>query len=84
MKARYFIMIIGGIELMTLLNSGVGGGQVANLAHLGGLITGYFYLLFWTRWQQSRWRGGKGGKGRRNLRLVVNNEDKSDEPKYWN
>jgi membrane associated rhomboid family serine protease len=91
MKARYFIMVIGGIEVISLLSSGMGGTQVANLAHIGGLITGYFYLLVWTRWQQGRWRGSKNSKARRNLRLVVNNKDQdqeqksdSDGPKYWN
>ena len=87
MKAKFFIMLIGGIEVMTLLNSGLGGTQVANLAHIGGLVTGYLYLLFWTRWQQGRGRGSKDSKSRRNLRLVVDNEkskNKSDDPKFWN
>ncbi len=75
MKARYFIMIIGGIEVVMLLNQGVGGTQVANLAHLGGLVTGFIYLFLWTRWKR-----GRSGKSRGNLRLVVDN----DKPKYWN
>jgi len=88
-KARYFVMIIGAIEVVSLLNSGLGGSQVANLAHIGGLVSGYVYLVIWTRFLQKRWRGAKKSKGRRNLRLVVNNTDKkksddSDGPKYWN
>ena len=75
MKARYFIMIIGGIEVVMLLNQGIGGGQVANMAHLGGLITGFIFLVLWTRLKR-----GKSSKGRGNLRLVVDN----DKPKYWN
>ncbi len=88
MKARYFIMLIGGIEVVSLISDGMGGSQVANMAHIGGLVTGYIYLLLWTRWQQNRWRGAKKSKGRRNLRLVVNNTEKKDDsgdgPKYWN
>lgn len=87
MKARYFIMMIGGIEVVTLVSQGMGGTGVANLAHIGGLVTGYLYLLVLTRWQQKRWRGDKSSKGRRNLRLVVNNTEKKDDsegPKYWN
>lgn len=88
MKARYFIMVIGGIEVVTLLSEGMGGSNVANMAHIGGLVTGYLYLLFWTRWQQKKWRGDKKSKARRNLRLVVNNTDQKnssgDGPKYWN
>lgn len=89
MKARYLIMGIGAIEVINLLSDGMGGSQVANMAHIGGLLTGYIYLLFWTRWQQKKWRGDRKSKARRNLRLVVNNTDKknddnNDGPKYWN
>jgi membrane associated rhomboid family serine protease len=40
--ARYFVMILGGINLLSTL--GGGGGGVAYTAHLGGLATGYLYL----------------------------------------
>lgn len=39
--AKYFVMILGAIQL--LLASG-GGGGVAYTAHLGGIATGYLYL----------------------------------------
>lgn len=88
MKAKFFLMVIGGMEVISLVSSGMGGSQVANMAHIGGLVTGYIYLLLWTRYQQKRWRGDKKSKARRNLRLVVNNsekkEDSGDGPKYWN
>jgi membrane associated rhomboid family serine protease len=89
MQAKVFVMLIGGVEVLTLMSAGLGGSRVANLAHIGGLLTGFLYLVVWTRWQQDRRRGGKGTKGRRNLRLVVNNTNKpksddSDGPKYWN
>jgi membrane associated rhomboid family serine protease len=88
MKARYFIILIGGMEVVSLISNGMGGSEVANMAHIGGLLSGYIYLLLWTRWQQKRWRGDKKSKARRNLRLVVNNTDKKQDsdggPKYWN
>jgi membrane associated rhomboid family serine protease len=81
-QARYFVAIIGAIEVVSLISAGSGGG-IANLAHLGGLISGALFLLGWTRFQQLKWR--KGGATRRNLKLVVNRDDNSkDEPKYWN
>ena len=40
--ARYFVMIVGGISLLSSM--GGAGGGVAHVAHLGGLVTGYFYL----------------------------------------
>lgn len=82
MPAKYFVMIIGLIEVVSLTTSGFSSG-VANLAHLGGLLSGFIYLMVWTRFNQFKWR--KTGDTRRNLKLVVNRdkEDKSD-PKYWN
>lgn len=86
MKAKYFVMILGFIELASLLTSDVNGGDVAYLAHLGGLASGYLTLLGWTRLQQVLW-ARKARKKNRNLRLVVDNEKtpKTGEgPKYWN
>ena len=40
--AKYFVMIIGAISLLSSM-SGAGGG-VAHMTHLGGLVAGYLYL----------------------------------------
>jgi membrane associated rhomboid family serine protease len=40
--ARYFVMIMGGIALLSTV--GASGGGIAHGAHLGGLVTGYLYL----------------------------------------
>ncbi|MCK4421671.1 rhomboid family intramembrane serine protease [candidate division WOR-3 bacterium] len=45
LEARYAVLLFGGIELLMLL---VGGGNIAHLAHLGGLAVGYLYL----RWKR--------------------------------
>jgi membrane associated rhomboid family serine protease len=39
--ATYFVMIMGGISLLSSIG---GGGGVAHTTHLGGLIVGYLYL----------------------------------------
>lgn len=86
MKAKIFVLILGGIEAISLVSSGVAGGDVANLAHLGGLVSGYFSLVGSNYLQRYLWNR-KSKKRGRNLRLVVNNEqnrDKNDGPKYWN
>lgn len=89
MRAKYFVMILGAVEVVTLLNNGIGGGDVANLAHVGGLVSGFLFLQAYTRLQQRKWRKGGGAKARgRGLKLVVNNDNKKDDkgggPKYWN
>lgn len=93
MKARYFVMIIGLVELVTLLDSGMGS-HVANLAHLGGILVGFVFLWIVAQ-MRARGRSSSGSHRGRRLKLVVNNDLKSsieqrpsdaekDGPKYWN
>lgn len=87
MKAKVFVLILGGIEVLSLLSSGVAGGETANLAHLGGLVAGYFTMTAYAVWQRQIWNR-KAKKRGRNLRLIVNNEPPKDDqkqgPRYWN
>lgn len=41
-KAKYFVMIIGAIAFLSSV--GASGGGVSHVAHLGGMVFGYFYL----------------------------------------
>ena len=41
-KAKYFVMILGAIAFLSSFDSRAGG--VSHVAHLGGMIFGYFYL----------------------------------------
>jgi membrane associated rhomboid family serine protease len=87
MKAKYFVLALGAFEFASLLSAGINGGEVAYLAHLGGLVSGYVGLLSWTRFQQRQFRSANKKKGTGKLRLVVDNEKTSSEdkdPKYWN
>ena len=83
MKAKYFVLLLGGIELMTLLSSGFNN-DVANLAHLGGLISGFLFLSFWGRFKTRKFNLLTKlftKKHRRGLKLVVNSDE--SKPKYW-
>jgi membrane associated rhomboid family serine protease len=40
-KAKYFVMIYGAIELLSAMNVNTG---VSNIAHLGGMAFGFIYL----------------------------------------
>lgn len=42
MKAKYFVMIIGAIAFYSSL--GAAGSGVSHVAHLGGMVFGYFYI----------------------------------------
>lgn len=95
MKAKYFVMIIGLVELVTLLDAGMGS-QTANLAHLGGIAVGFAFLALVARYRARAAKGPSASRRGRNLKLVVDNErrsgsrrdddsDPSDKgPKYWN
>ncbi|MDR3286633.1 MAG: rhomboid family intramembrane serine protease [Prevotellaceae bacterium] len=46
LKAKYFVMIYGAIELYLAINNPVGGG-IAHTAHLGGMIFGFILIKIW-------------------------------------
>ncbi len=48
MKAKYFVILYGVIELVSGI-SGRSGDNVAHFAHLGGMIFGYFVILYWKK-----------------------------------
>ena len=94
MKARSFVILIAAIELVSVLDSGLGG-PVANLAHLGGLASGLAFLKIWRNGQglfaalfgRLRRRAGLAARFRRPrrraplkiLRKKPEIEDKDDE-----
>lgn len=47
LKAKWFVVIFGAIELLTGL-TGMGG-NVAHFAHLGGMIFGLLLILYWKK-----------------------------------
>ncbi len=87
MKARYFVMLIGAVELMNLLSQGFSS-QVANLAHLGGIVTGYLLMLMGPRVRDYLLRRQTRAYGRK-LKLVVDNDVRGSKnsgqgPRFWN
>jgi membrane associated rhomboid family serine protease len=44
MKAKYFVAIFGGLELLLGF---MGGSGVAHFAHLGGMLGGFLMIRFW-------------------------------------
>ena len=47
MKAKWFVLIFGVIELLSGLSGA--GSNIAHFAHLGGMIFGYFIILYWKK-----------------------------------
>ncbi len=46
-KAKYFVMIYGAMELYFGITTRGGGSNVAHFAHLGGMIFGYLLIKYW-------------------------------------
>ena len=47
MKAKWFVLIFAGIELVAGISRT--GGGIAHFAHLGGLIFGFLLILYWKK-----------------------------------
>lgn len=47
-KAKYFVMIYGAIELFSGFSNQTGD-NVAHFAHLGGMLFGYFLIKYWNK-----------------------------------
>ncbi|MDH5717190.1 MAG: rhomboid family intramembrane serine protease [Spirochaetia bacterium] len=45
-KVKYFVLIIGLVSLFFTFQSTPGAWGVSHVGHLGGLLTGYFYILY--------------------------------------
>lgn len=85
MKAKYFAMVAAALDFSSLLTTGFAGSEVAYLAHLGGAVVGFLFLMGHTRWKKTTTKS-KLKKKSSGLRLVVDNEKLKNEdgPKYWN
>ncbi len=83
MKTKFFVAIMGFIQVVSMMTSSVAGGEVAYLAHLGGLVSGFIILKLRGRFE-GLFNAKKSRNKGRNLRLVVNNEKNDKPPKYWN
>ena len=46
MKARTFVFVFGGLELLLGLSGGTG---IAHFAHLGGMLGGFLMIRYWRR-----------------------------------
>lgn len=47
LKAKYFVLIFGALELFLGISDS--GSNIAHFAHLGGMIFGYFLLVYWRK-----------------------------------
>ncbi|HRD86427.1 MAG TPA: rhomboid family intramembrane serine protease, partial [Rubrivivax sp.] len=53
MKAKTFVMVFGGLELLFGLQGSSG---VAHFAHLGGMVGGFLMIRWWRKQPPFAWR----------------------------
>lgn len=92
MKAKYFVLIMAGIELVMGVESNAQD-NVAHFAHIGGMFVGATYIFL--RYLRPSGFGGPGKKRdyereklKRQFTLIVNDkadpDKKNSGPSYWN
>ncbi|HEY9551636.1 MAG TPA: rhomboid family intramembrane serine protease [Prevotella sp.] len=65
-KAKWFVILYAGVELFMALTTA--GDGVAHLAHLGGMVFGFFMIRYWQRHPDSAYRRYAGEEFFNNLR----------------
>ena len=77
-KARHFTLFIAAIELVTILENGFSG-PVANLAHLGGLASGFLFLKGRKWLQKNQLNQWKKQMGSRHLKILKDDDKKESD-----
>lgn len=67
-KAKWFVALYAGIELFSAMSGR--GGNVAHLAHLGGMVFGFFMIRYWRRHPSGGYSRSAGEQFFDNLRNV--------------
>ena len=82
-KAKYFVILMGAVEFFSSFTPGRDG--VAHLAHLGGLLFGWFYLKeIPMRWFRGGGRRGGGGRfGGPRIFDIRDYRDSDDSDSRW-
>mgnify|MGYP001164518151 CR=1 FL=1 len=75
MKAKYLVVMYGGLELMALLSSG-GDSNVSHIGHLGGILFGFIYFII------ARRRGIKFSA--KKIKAKIGREIKESEKNLFN
>ena len=87
-KAKWFVVLMGVIEFVSLF--GQGGSGTSHVAHLGGLLFGYLYLLrHKSKGKGSslnlyqRYDGWRRARRRRQFEIYMRKHDKRNDPDRW-
>lgn len=78
--ARIFVLILGGIAFLSTFGTSNSG--ISHVAHLGGMVFGYFHLRYQTRFPDIDWMGGyrnwRRKRARHKFEVYMRKRDQSE------
>lgn len=77
MKVKWIVIILGTIQFVSLMQEGINS-RVSYLSHLGGIASGWTFLVVWTKYQRFKRRNSsQQGRKVKRFRLIVNEDPPS-------
>ena len=73
MKVKWIVIILGTIQLVSMLQEGIDS-RISYLAHLGGIASGWIFLVVWTKYQNLKRERFSQEKRTRKFRLIINED----------
>ena len=70
MKVKWMVIILGTIQFVSLVQEGINS-NISHLSHLGGIISGWIFLVTWTKYQSFKRRSPERKRQKR-FRLIIN------------
>jgi membrane associated rhomboid family serine protease len=82
-KAKWFVVIVGAIEFVSSLSDP--GSGISHVAHLGGMLFGYFYLRGgrFPQRLQLRYQDWRRARLRRKFEVYMRKHEKKDDAGNW-
>ncbi len=80
MKAKYFCMLLGGIELYMAIFSPY---SKSSWAHLAAMLCGFFYLKFLSYRSGLKDKPAQKRKKKQKFTLIKGDKASKDDPRYW-
>lgn len=72
MKVKWMVIILGTLQFVSLLQEGINS-NISHLSHLGGIVSGWIFLVTWTKYQSFK-RQSPERKRQNRFKLIINNK----------
>ena len=73
MKVKWIVIILGTVQFISMIQEGINS-RISYLAHLGGLASGWIFLVVWTKYQRLKRKAPQQERKTRRFRLIINED----------